>query len=603
MRSSRPQIAETRPAASHLAPPVFGHDFGAIPVHPPARPAASGPAPAVVDEVLRSPGRPLDHSALAYFEPRIGHDFSDVRIRTGPQADTAARSLGARAFTLGRDIVFADGEYATGSDRGRRLLAHELTHVVQQSRPGSGAQALVQRACLPASDCAVPPGQQQRPGSAGEFGNQQQQLEAPKQAVKRQQTAAVAQATGHGRRAVETEKIFQTYLPNLRPLIHGVFVDETLSNDAGARHQDCLQFAQQALPPDANLAPFQGAKHACVFIPAKLEQDAAKYNNATEAQRNKPAARVLLDWVFLRVLTHESTHERVQGEQIAFPASPTCSEAAMRKEVSELAACISEFPFLQEQPAADRRVWEQAYLTDPRRLAKPGESIFGAIREMRCSCECNDADNLIREAFRIGSATWTDDQKYDFHVYMKQGSGKQFGVYWPIEPRRVGKVGSHELSLEAGVGLTGSKELKVAFLTYHYVLSQWSSGRFRLRAGAEVNPVPLLDASLQTPGELGAGVIGLQFVSTPQATEKKFGGFTARIDTGLGVGNFLVTPDTTDLKGDYVVEVGAGLRFFIPGLRTMIPGSLEAAYRYAKPQGSDAKGIQTFGLSVSFSIR
>jgi hypothetical protein len=57
------------------------------------------------------------------------------------------------------------------------------------------------------------------------------------------------------------------------------------------------------------------------------------------------------------------------------------------------------------------------------------------------------------------------------------------------------------------------------------------------------------------------------------------------------------------LKGDYVVEVGAGLRFFIPGLRTMIPGSLEAAYRYAKPQGGDAKGISTFGLSVSFSIR
>jgi hypothetical protein len=381
-------------------------------------------------------------------------------------------------------------------------------------------------------------------------------------------------------------------------------VDETLSNDAGARHQDCLQFARQALPPDANLAPFQGAKHACVFIPPKLEQDAAKYNQLTETDKKSPNNRTLLDFEFLRVLTHETTHERVLGEQIAFPASATCSDAAMRKEVSELAAVISEFPFLQGQPAADRAAWEQTFLSDPRRQAHPGESIFGAIREMRCSCECGEADGLIRDAFRIGSAGWTEDQKYEFHVYMKQGSGKQYGVYWPFEiPPRVGKVGSHELSLEAGVGLTGSKELKVAFLTYHYVLSQWASGRLRLRAGAEVNPVPLLDSSLQTPGELAAGVIGLQFVSTPQATEKKFGGFTARVDTGYGVGNFLVTPDSTDLKGDYVVEVGAGLRFFIPGLRTMIPGSLEAAYRYAKPQGGDAKGISTFGLSVSFSIR
>jgi hypothetical protein len=645
IRSGRSQFADARTAAALRTPPVFGHDFSRIPVHPPApavqqklavnQPgdeyeqeadrvagqvmrmaeptcscsgsctkcrATSGYAPPIVHEVLHSPGRPLDHAARAYFEPRMGYDFTDVRVRTGPQADAAARSLSARAFTLGRDIVFADGEYATGSDRGRSLLAHELTHVVQQSMPGSGVRTLVQRACLPESDCAAPPGQQ-RPGSAGQFGAQQQQLEAPKQAGKRQQTAAVAQATGHGKRAVEVEKIFQKYLPNLRPLIHGVFVDETLSSDAGARRQNCLAFAQQALPPDADLTPFQGAQHACVFIPAKLEQDAATYNHLTEAQQNRPRVRSLLDWEFLRALTHESTHERVEGERIAFPASPTCSESAVKKEISELAACISEFPFLQNQPSADREAWGKTYLTDPRKLAHPGESIFGSIREMRCSCECGDADSLIREAFRIGAANWTDDQRFDFHVYMKRGKGQQFGVYWPFEvPPRVGKVGSHELSLEAGLGSTGSTQLKVAFLAYHYVLSQWSRGRFRLRAGAEVNPVPLFDSSLKTPGEFGAGVLGLQFVSTPQAAEKTFGGFTARLDTGLGVGNFLVTPASADLKGDYILEVGAGVRFFIPRLRTMIPASLEAAYRYTKPQGSDARSIQTFGLSVSFSI-
>jgi len=60
------------------------------------------------------------------------HDFSRVRIHTGPQADAAARAVNARAYTLGHDIVFAAGEYAPHTDAGRRLLAHELTHAIQQ---------------------------------------------------------------------------------------------------------------------------------------------------------------------------------------------------------------------------------------------------------------------------------------------------------------------------------------------------------------------------------------------------------------------------------------------------------------------------------------
>ena len=78
-------------------------------------------------------GVQLDIASRAYFEPRFVHDFGDVRIHNGPQADTAAASVQARAFTLGRDVVFAAGEHDPGSEGGKRLLAHELTHVVQQS--------------------------------------------------------------------------------------------------------------------------------------------------------------------------------------------------------------------------------------------------------------------------------------------------------------------------------------------------------------------------------------------------------------------------------------------------------------------------------------
>jgi uncharacterized protein DUF4157 len=78
-------------------------------------------------------GVPLDIASRAYFEPRFVHDFGNVRIHDGPQAGRAAASVQARAFTLGRDVVFAAGEHDPGSESGKRLLAHELTHVVQQS--------------------------------------------------------------------------------------------------------------------------------------------------------------------------------------------------------------------------------------------------------------------------------------------------------------------------------------------------------------------------------------------------------------------------------------------------------------------------------------
>jgi len=85
-----------------------------------------------------SGGKPLPESTRSFFEPRFGRDFSDVRIHTGSDADEAARSINAEAFTVGSDIVFAKGNYEPGSDSGRTLLAHELTHVVQQGA-ASGA--------------------------------------------------------------------------------------------------------------------------------------------------------------------------------------------------------------------------------------------------------------------------------------------------------------------------------------------------------------------------------------------------------------------------------------------------------------------------------
>lgn len=81
----------------------------------------------------RASGRPLPASVRAFFEPRFGATLDGVRIHTDSRAVASARAVHARAFTVGRDVVFGAGAYAPETARGRRLLAHELTHVLQQS--------------------------------------------------------------------------------------------------------------------------------------------------------------------------------------------------------------------------------------------------------------------------------------------------------------------------------------------------------------------------------------------------------------------------------------------------------------------------------------
>jgi hypothetical protein len=83
-------------------------------------------------ESMRGGGQALPDSAREFFEPRFGQDFSGVNVHTGPEADSLNRSLDARAFATGGDIFFRSGEYNPDSSGGRELLAHELTHVVQQ---------------------------------------------------------------------------------------------------------------------------------------------------------------------------------------------------------------------------------------------------------------------------------------------------------------------------------------------------------------------------------------------------------------------------------------------------------------------------------------
>jgi len=109
---------------------------------------AAGEAPPIVHEVLDSPGEPLDAGTRAFFEPRFGRDFSQVRVHADAKATESARSVNALAYTYGQDVVFAGTRFAPQTTEGKRLLAHELTHVVQQgqtSAPSDQASSTLQR--------------------------------------------------------------------------------------------------------------------------------------------------------------------------------------------------------------------------------------------------------------------------------------------------------------------------------------------------------------------------------------------------------------------------------------------------------------------------
>jgi len=108
--------------------------------------AGSASAPASVERTIAGGGAPLQRELRQDMEQRFGHDFSRVRIHLGPAAAESARDVSARAYTAGNDIVFGAGEFSPDTRTGRHLLAHELTHVVQQQ---GSANQVVRRGILP----------------------------------------------------------------------------------------------------------------------------------------------------------------------------------------------------------------------------------------------------------------------------------------------------------------------------------------------------------------------------------------------------------------------------------------------------------------------
>lgn len=101
--------------------------------------AAADEAPPSVYDALRSAGQPLDRASQAFMARQFDRDFSHVRVHTDARAAESARDVNALAYTVGNHLVFAPGQYAPGTAGGRRLLAHELVHTIQQGSAPSAS--------------------------------------------------------------------------------------------------------------------------------------------------------------------------------------------------------------------------------------------------------------------------------------------------------------------------------------------------------------------------------------------------------------------------------------------------------------------------------
>jgi hypothetical protein len=122
-------------ADAFRSPGRNGHRVTAIRSLPDSQ---ADPLPTSVEAAVRRTGRPLDAAVRADMEQRFAYDFSRVRVHTDALATESALDVGAQAYTVGQHVVFGGGRYAPATGEGRQLIAHELTHVVQQSGGTSG---------------------------------------------------------------------------------------------------------------------------------------------------------------------------------------------------------------------------------------------------------------------------------------------------------------------------------------------------------------------------------------------------------------------------------------------------------------------------------
>ncbi len=402
---------------------------------------AAGIAPSTVNSVLASPGRTLAHDARAFLEPRFGRSFAGLRIHDGPQAARSAADVGARAYTVGQNIVFGAAEYRPHDHSGMWLLAHEVAHTIQQAG-GAGPLA---RACLPNNICNPPAPAAGAPapektGSEKEFVADTESKPANKS--KRDIRAAACAAPtspaclsgGHGRRATNVTKFVTDNLPSRKDAPEGFFVDMDMPPEWGAYTYPCASFT----PPITSASGKE-----CVFVPNNMETEAGQYNGGAATVGGK--TRLLWSQETQASLTHETEHalfatsEATPGPASVKDPANLCSFDANSGALTELAAFISEFkPILHKAQGLTGAAREANIDWWLNFLVFNSEGIFNSVIDMRCKCDCDPVNSYINRIFTFATQGWNKYEMWIFNTKLRDPKWKKTNpdrkLDWPVKP-------------------------------------------------------------------------------------------------------------------------------------------------------------------------
>ena len=451
--------------------------------------------PPVVHEVLGSPGQSLDQETREFFEPRFGHDFSKVSVRSAPNtihttltvsqpgdvyereaelvADTAmrtpsmepsdereqqhkhtfgqirvhtdaraaesAQAVNALAYTVGHHIVFNSGRYSPHSAQGLHLLAHELVHTAQQApviaRKPAASPCLSAAACKKVKYPSMVLAEAERESEARRY----------KRKILCENRLPGCRADRHGNPAVETEKLLRSYNPSRLAFTNGIFIDRDMERDFKALTIYCNEF----MPPIASTGH-------CITVPIETEEEAKEFNTTTGPRTIGGKSRDEWREKTMEVLVHEAEHTRfrtIQGEEhqlrlvpggvptLLGKARPTCSKDYYRQidivsAMNELGSRLQEFPMRKayiESNVALSKAEREAEMEEWRdhRIRDPEQSITASLRTARCLCGCNDANDLIRETIRFATASWTLQEKLELDREMTDKRWSALDLNWP----------------------------------------------------------------------------------------------------------------------------------------------------------------------------
>lgn len=435
--------------------------------------------PAIVHEVLSSPGQPLDTFSRALMEPRFRHDFSRVRVHSDARAADSALAVNALAYTVGQHVVFGASQYTPYSASGQRLMAHELTHVVQQSgsqldpgqrltidpsqsqeraaaenallpekvhqSPGATDSAFLQRACLNPAECKPGEGQTAKTAAVRAEPVNVNKRERREQLCNKQPPDPGCTSDGHGARAVQLEKLLFAYRPERQTLIHGIFIDKDIPDVWGAYRKDCDQFVPK----------MDRGKH-CIFAPEETEREANQFNNSQDAAiggMTRDEWRLLK----LRMLMHETGHARYQLAQPEDPRPGTCVFEKIRSELNEIAADMEEFGALYN-------LLQRSALPGSERETKLKDTLNSRWipratdnwKKIRCVCECRDANEYLRRTARIMTSGWSTALQFGFHSELFKAIPT-----WPV--RDVAHEKAVKSNVDQIVNLANSQNHRMAF--------------------------------------------------------------------------------------------------------------------------------------------